>query len=53
VLPDDLAGSVSFESLGAGVPREHDTIGIQHEDRIIPDALDEEPEALLVLPYIF
>jgi hypothetical protein len=53
VLPDDLGGSVSLETLGAGVPRENVTVGIQHENGIISDAFDEEPETLLALPQFF
>ncbi len=53
MLPDDLVGSVSLETLGAGVPGENATVGIQHENRIVSDALDEEPEALLALLQLF
>ena len=49
VLADDLVGSVSLEALGAGVPGENVAVGIQHENRIVPHALDEQPEALLAL----
>ena len=48
MLPDDLVGSVSFETLRAGVPRENVTFWIQHENRMrIADALNEEPERVL------
>jgi hypothetical protein len=53
VLANDLVGSVPLETLGAGVPRENHTIGVQHENRIISDAFNEEPESLLVLLQFF
>jgi hypothetical protein len=50
VLPDDFLGAISLETLGAGVPRENVTLRIQHENRIVPDALNEELKSLLALP---
>lgn len=45
--------SVALEALGAGVPRQNMTLGIQHEYRIISNALDEELETLFALPQFF
>src|SRR5579863_5852153 len=47
VLADDLVGFVSLETLGAGVPGEDESVRIQHENRIVSDGFDEEPETLL------
>ncbi len=53
VVPDDLVGSVSLEALGASVPCQNITLRIQHENRIISDALDEQLETLLALARAF
>ena len=53
MLPDDLVGSISLEPLGPCIPRQNVTAGIQHENRIFPDALNEELETLLTLPQFF
>ena len=53
VLADDLVGPVALEPLGPGVPGEDVASRVEHEDRVVPDALDEEPKALLALPQFF
>src|ERR1019366_8866230 len=49
VLADDFVGLVSLDPLGAEVPGRDDPFRVEHEDRVIADALDEPPELLLSL----
>lgn len=42
LLPYDLLGAVPEDPLGAGVPREHPPVGVDHEDGEGLDALDEQ-----------
>ena len=49
VLTDDLVGGVALDARGTGVPVGDVSVGIQHEDRIVRDALDKQPEAALGL----
>ena len=42
VLADDLVGQVALQTLCADVPCENVTCRVEHEDRIIADAFDEE-----------
>ena len=46
VLPDDLLGRVALDSLRTGVPGCDTAIRIEHEDRVVPDAIDENLELL-------
>jgi hypothetical protein len=47
VFPQDLLGLVALESLGADVPGRDVSFRVEHEDRVVADRLDEEPEALV------
>src|SRR5262249_14179270 len=47
-LPYDLVGRPAFDPLGAGVPSQHDAIGVEYVDRIVSDAVDEQLELLRV-----
>ena len=47
-LPDHFVREVTLDLLGAGIPRDDVASGVEHEDRIILDARDEEPELLLL-----
>src|SRR6185295_7300413 len=49
VLPDDLRSAVSLDQLGAGVPRCHPAVGVEHEDGVVLDALHQKAKALLAL----
>ena len=49
MLADDLVGAVALEALGAGVPGQDMPLRVEHEDRVVAHALDEQPEALLAL----
>src|ERR1700683_5159779 len=43
---NDLVGTISFDTLRALVPGGYKTPGIEHHDRIILDALQQESEPL-------
>src|SRR5688572_27404434 len=47
MLADDLVGAVALDALRAKVPRDDAAARVEHEDRVVPHALDEEPECLL------
>src|SRR5207248_1600750 len=47
VLPDDLVGAVAVDGGGAGAPGGDVAARVEHEDRVVADALDEAPVALL------
>ena len=49
VLADDLVGRVALAALGAGVPARDAALGVEHEDRVVLDGLDQQPEPLLAL----
>jgi hypothetical protein len=49
VLADDLVGAVAVDALGAGVPGGDVALRIEHEDRVVEDAVDELAVALLAL----
>src|SRR5690606_13263066 len=42
--------SVALQALRALVPARDPAIRVQHEDGVVADAMDEEPEAFLALP---
>ena len=42
-------GAVALDQLGAGVPGQHAALGVEHEDGVVLDALDEKAKALLAL----
>ena len=46
---DDLLGRVALDALGARVPARDPALGVEHEDGVVPDALDQQAEALLAL----
>src|SRR5205807_7828007 len=47
VATDDLVGLVPLDPLGAQVPRGDVTGGVEHEDGVVADALDQETEAFV------
>ncbi|CAA9552899.1 MAG: hypothetical protein AVDCRST_MAG79-2843 [uncultured Thermoleophilia bacterium] len=47
VAADDLSGRVPLEAARAGVPRRHVAGGVEHEDGVVDDVLDHQPQALL------
>ena len=49
MLADDFCGAVAFDALGSRVPARHPPLRIEHEDRAILHALNQQPEALLAL----
>ena len=46
VFADDFLSLVSFDSFGAGVPSSNVALNVEHEDRIILDGIDQQPESL-------
>ena len=42
VAADDFIGAVALESLGAGVPGQDLPLRVEHEDRVVAHALDEQ-----------
>jgi hypothetical protein len=53
VLTDEFVGQVALEALGAGVPCENVAFAFEHEDRVGPDAFDEQARAFLALAQAF
>src|SRR4051812_16379182 len=49
MLADDVVGRIAFDPLGACVPVGYPASGVEHVDRVIGDALDEDSEAALRL----
>ncbi|HET8584985.1 MAG TPA: hypothetical protein VFM89_04535, partial [Casimicrobiaceae bacterium] len=45
MLADDLVRRITADALRAGVPRDDAAVGIEHEDRVVDDAVDEQPES--------
>jgi hypothetical protein len=50
VFADDLVGTVELHPLRAHVPARHDPLGVDREDRVVVDALQEQPELLFADP---
>ena len=42
--PDDVGFAPALDAFGATVPDRHPTFGVEHVDRIIRRAVDEQPE---------
>src|SRR5690242_264758 len=49
VPADDLVGGVLVDALGAGVPRGDAPVGVEHEDGVVGDAVDDAAKAVGVL----
>src|SRR6185312_4798178 len=49
MLADDIVGRIALDAFRAGVPVGHPAIRVEHVNRIVGDALDEDPEAALGL----
>ena len=49
-LAEDLVAGVALGTLGTQVPAGDAAVRIEREDRIVHDAVDQQPEALLALP---
>ena len=41
MLPDNFVGGIAFDPFGAGIPIDHETVGIEHEQGVIGDAPDQ------------
>src|SRR4029079_11767733 len=49
VAPDDLGRAIALDALRAGVPGRDVAVGIEHEDGVVADAVDELAHAQLGL----
>ena len=49
MLPDHLLAGVALDALGAGIPVHDVARGIEHVDRVVGHALDQQAEAPLGL----
>jgi hypothetical protein len=47
VPADDFLGTIAFKTLSPGVPRRDVTVHIEHENRVVHDAVDEQIEQML------
>ena len=47
MLADDLVGAIALDALGAFVPGPHVAAGVEHEDRVVAHAPEQQPVALL------
>jgi len=47
VLADDLFGVIPLDAFGAAVPSRDSSLRIEHEDRVVGDALHQQLELLL------
>jgi hypothetical protein len=52
MLAEDFGGKVALDTLGADVPARHPPLGIKHEQRVVGDTLDKEPETALTIEQI-
>ena len=53
VLTDDLGCRVALDPLRPGIPRRYETVRVEHEDGVIPHALEQQPHALRGLCTLF
>jgi hypothetical protein len=53
VLADDLFRTIALDALGAAVPGRHVAVGVEHEDRVVPDAFNQQAKTLLALSQRF
>ncbi len=47
MAPEDLRRGIPFDALRAGVPARDAAVGVEHEDRAVLQAVEEQAEALL------
>src|SRR5712691_13227075 len=49
MLADDLAGCISLDALRTRIPFDDIAVRVQHVNRVVGDALDEEAKSLIAL----
>ena len=49
MVPDDLGRKVTLDALRAGIPVGHDAVRIEHIERVVDHAVDEQPELAFVV----
>jgi hypothetical protein len=47
-MADDLGGLVALETLGAGVPAGHPSVGVEHVDGVVGDRVDQQAIAAVI-----
>src|SRR4051794_32559457 len=52
MLPDDLFGLEALDPLGAAIPARHETVRVEHVDRIVDDRLNQQLERALGPPLL-
>src|SRR3954453_7971392 len=52
MLADDLLRQVALDSLPPDVPAGHNPLGVQHIQRVVGDAFDQQPKTALALEQI-
>jgi len=50
MLPDDFVGRIAFDARCARVPARDDAVEVQHVERVVGHAIDEEAELALAVP---
>jgi hypothetical protein len=50
---DDLGRAVAFDPFRTGIPTDDHTVRVDHEDRVVVNAIDQESIALFTLPQRF
>ena len=53
VLADDLLGAIALHPFGGGRPARDLAVGVEQENRVVLDAVDQQPVALLAFPQRF
>src|SRR5690242_19744657 len=48
MLADDFLGRVTLDPLCTGIPARYEPLRVEHEDRIVDDRLDKQPECVVV-----
>jgi hypothetical protein len=50
VLPEDFVRLVARDALRTAIPADHMAVGVQHENRVVGQAFDQQTKAFFALP---
>jgi hypothetical protein len=50
VFAEDLLAPPALDPLGTLIPADHPPLGVEHEDGVVGDAADQQPQPLLAVP---
>src|ERR1700721_984913 len=50
VMTDNLFASVTFDSFGASIPTNNNSVRVQHEDRVVLHFVEEYPILFFAIP---